>query len=94
MAGANNNQPKSGRMAVMVVATAAAMTAATAAAMTMVTSEGETKAVVVAAMVAPTVAEAAADVAAMVAETSSWQRLQQLQLWHIGKIVLLSMILK
>ncbi len=72
----------------------AAMTTAMAAAVTAMTGATETKAAVTAAMAVPTAAEAATDVAAMVAERSSWQRLQQLQLWHIGKIVLLSTILK
>jgi hypothetical protein len=90
MAGANNNQPKSGRIAVMTMAMAAAMTAATAAPMVAATPAAETKAAMAAMVVVPTVAEVVADVVAMVAETSSWQRLQQLQLWHVGKIVLLS----
>ncbi len=87
-AGANNNQPKSGRMVVVTAATAAAMTTVTAAAVTTATvaavnaaiAPAETKAAVAAATAAPTAAEAAADVAAMVAETAAWQRWQQLQL--------------
>jgi hypothetical protein len=94
MAWANNNQPKSGRMAVVVVAMVAAMTATTAAAMTAATAVVETKAAVAAVTVVPTVAEAVANVVVMMAETLSWQWLQQLQLRHIGNIVLLSTILK
>ncbi len=47
-AGATNNKPKSGRMAVVVAATAAAV-AATAAAVTATTAVAETKAVAMAA---------------------------------------------
>jgi hypothetical protein len=68
--GANNNQPKSGRMAVMVAVTVAAMTAVTAAAVTVATAAAETKEAVAAATAAQTLAEAAADVAVMVAETA------------------------
>jgi hypothetical protein len=67
------------------------MTAPTAAAMTVATAVAETKAAVVAAMAAPTAVEAVTDVAAMGAETLFlWQWLPQLQLWHVGTIVLLS----
>ncbi len=72
----------------------AAMTATTAAAMTAATAVVETKAAVAAVTVVPTVAEAVANVVVMMAETLSWQWLQQLQLRHIGNIVLLSTILK
>ncbi len=91
--GANNNQPKSGRMVVVAAAMVAAMTVATAAAVTVATAAAEMKAAVATAMAALTAAEAAANVAALVAEILPWQRLQQLQLWHVGKIVLLSTIL-
>ncbi len=84
--GANNNQPKSGRMVALAAVTAAAMTVVTAAAVTAVTAGAETKAAVAAATAVSTAKEAAADVAAMVAETLSWQWPQQLQLWHVGKI--------
>ncbi len=93
-AGANNNQLKSDRMAVVVAAAAAAMTKAMAAAVTAAMAAAETKAAVAVVTADPTVAEAAANVAAMLAETSSWQWLLKLQLWHIGKIVLLSTILE
>ncbi len=78
MAKANNNQPKSGRMAVVVTATAAAINAATVAAMTAAIAAAERKAAVAVAVAALTAAEAAADVVVMVTETISWQRLQQL----------------
>jgi hypothetical protein len=76
--GANINQPKSGRMAVVVAATATAMTAATTAAMTMATAAAmtaataaaETKAAVAVAAAAPTWADVAANVARTVAKTS------------------------
>jgi hypothetical protein len=60
--------------------------------MTTMMAAAETKRAVVAASsalaasAASSAAEAAATVAVMVAETSSWQRLGQLQLWHLGKI--------
>ncbi len=73
-------------MAVVAMATAAAMTLATAAAVTAATAAAETKAAVVVVKAALTAAEAAANVAAMVAEAVLWWRLQQLQLWHVGKI--------
>ncbi len=69
-------------MAVVAAATAAAMTVAMVAAVTVAMAAAETKAVVAAATAVPTAVEAVADVAAMVAETSLWQRLQQLQLWQ------------
>jgi hypothetical protein len=67
---ANNNQPKSFRMAVVAAAMVAAMTVGMAAAVNAATAAAEIKAAVAVVKAAPTLAEAVADVATTVAETA------------------------